>query len=108
MSLPSLNLGALQAASLRSTNRRLSRFLLGTLDGSIARFHTRPEDVPLLVANAGASGQQQGLHLRQGIQLAGAEPFLAGSGLVERPRKRIGCGQSTRFPALPSMSDSTC
>lgn len=53
MSLPSLNLGALQAASLRSTNRRLSRFLLGTLDGSLARFHTRPEDVPLLVANAG-------------------------------------------------------
>ena len=42
MSLPSLNLGALQAASLRSTNRRLSRFLLGTLDSSIARFHTRP------------------------------------------------------------------
>ena len=89
MSLPKLNLGALQAASLRTTNRRLSRFLLGTLDGSIARFHTRPEDVPLLVANAGALVSNRG-YTQQGIQLAGAEPFLAGSGLVERPRKRIG------------------
>jgi len=85
MSLPSLNLGALQAASLRTTNRRLSRFLLGTLDGSIARFHTRPEDVPLLVANAGALVSNRGYTCGKEYSLLVLSHFLLGLGWWNDP-----------------------
>ena len=40
MILQSLDLDALQGAVLWSTNRRLSDFLLETLNGSLPRFHT--------------------------------------------------------------------
>ncbi|MGE8304379.1 MAG: hypothetical protein ACN6PW_07985 [Pseudomonas kermanshahensis] len=78
MNLPGLDLGAVQAASLRSTNRQLTRFVLETLGGSLARFHTRPEDVPLLVADAGALVSNSGYTCGREYSLLVLSHFLLG------------------------------
>lgn len=99
MILQSLDLDALQGAVLWSTNRRLSDFLLETLNGSLPRFHTRGEDVPPFVAKAGGARQQKRLHLRQGVQLARAQPFIVRLGVVGRSRVRIGVvNQTSTWP----------
>ncbi len=85
MNLPSLDLRAVKAASLRSTNRQLSRFLLETLDGSFARFHTRPEDVPLLVADAGALVSENGYTCGSEYSLLVLSHFLLGLGWWNDP-----------------------
>lgn len=85
MNLPSLDLGEVKAASLRFTNRRLTRLLLETLDGSLARFHTRPEDVPLLVAHAGALVSNSGYTCGREYSLLVLSHFLLGLGWWNDP-----------------------
>ncbi|MFK2911053.1 hypothetical protein [Pseudomonas sp. 3HC3] len=107
MILQSLDLDALQGAVLWSTNRRLSDFLLETLNGSLPRFHTRGEDVPPFVAKAGALVSKNGYTCGKEYSLLVLSHLLLGLGWWADPRANR-CGQSDKHLASPRMSNLTC
>lgn len=85
MNLPGLKLDALKAASLRSINQRLSNLLLEALNDSLPRFHTRPEYVPMLVADAGALVSLSGYSWGREYGVLVVNHFLLGLGWWNDP-----------------------